>query len=435
MGIFKKDAITWEPVEGNIVHWQKHDRGLFSRGKSIVVKQYQKAILIMDGRIYRQIKPGRWELERDFLISKDREIVFADTREYQVGFFIKSVLTQDRIEVDISGSISLSISDLNRFYTEVPVLREAYSTAFFNSRKEYEDIRLRYSNMNNPVARNAFNSALSNMYKDAKFKMDGWIRDKVTSKLRPKIASHSGIEMSRDLEEVSSNMLEVIRPIMLRYGITINEVNIIDVKLPKHVIEAAQSKTLAHLQVEGDLERLLLDEKRILLEGHRLDALKARGVDVSTIAALREAKTATSDLDKDIVSQIRQSDSVGEQNKVDALTETLSSKKSQESQSGSSTVMDPIAQIAMMKMMQNTQETQKREEQQDREERTSPNPMEMAHKVLKNNGIDGAVLRSMKLEGKHYNFEFLKDSTLCIITINTDGELLGFEMRNLEAMS
>ncbi|MFP3951021.1 MAG: SPFH domain-containing protein [Candidatus Bathyarchaeia archaeon] len=94
--------------------------------KLVIVKEYESGVFLRDGKIYAVLPPGRWFLGRMPIVGQ-MEFIWVDKGRQKINFGLRT-LASDGVELGANGVVYLSVSDAERFITNLVTARDLFTS-------------------------------------------------------------------------------------------------------------------------------------------------------------------------------------------------------------------------------------------------------------------------------------------------------------------
>lgn len=234
---------------------QKVDLG---RRSNIVVKDYERALLVNDGEIESVFSPGKYSANKLRDIGRNPDAVYVYLKPFKLKIGIGGVMSEDNVEVGCYGTMRVAVDDINMFYTEVLGDEDAFTE---------EDLK-------------------------------EFIDSNVQAFLRTELAKHEAKELYRQNDIFVPKLRASLEDFFNGIGMEFKDVNIQGINLPDDIKDALQSKKSQEIELEKERKRQDVEKREqeqtdeTLVKKYR--ELKEAGIDVSEF---RESEIAEKDTD------------------------------------------------------------------------------------------------------------------------------------------
>src|SRR5260370_16232330 len=221
-----KDGLLWRVPDPQVPMASS-----LSRIQSILVSQYERAIVLKDGMLTEQpvLPPGLHEVSRTVNVRGQIEIIWTTTGEFQLRWGIPDVMTSDRISVGASGFFSAAIIDPEVFLRNVGSNHQVF-------KKE-------------------------NMAAFAKPEVDSLLRDLVARK--------TVMEFQLARQEFINAAREALQPIFDRWGLEFRGLTVENQRIPEKFSEMAAQRAIVSMEKEAQIVAATEDVNLAQLEAQK----------------------------------------------------------------------------------------------------------------------------------------------------------------------
>ncbi len=222
----EKDGLLWRVPDPQVPMASS-----LSRIQSILVSEYERAIVLKDGMLTEQtvLPPGLYDVSRTVNVRGQIEIIWTTTSEFQLRWGIPDVLTSDRISVGASGFFSAAIID--------------------------PEVFLRNVGSNNQVFK--------------KENMAAFAKPEVDSLLRDLVARKTVMEFQLARQEFINAARETLQPIFDRWGLEFRGLTVENQRIPEKFRDMAAQRTIVSMEKEAQIVAATEDVNLAQLEAQK----------------------------------------------------------------------------------------------------------------------------------------------------------------------
>ncbi|MGH2494427.1 MAG: SPFH domain-containing protein [Ktedonobacteraceae bacterium] len=221
-----KDGLLWRLPDPQVPMASS-----LSRIQSILVSEYERAIVLKDGMLTEQVvlPPGLYDISRTVNVRGQIEIIWTTTSEFQLRWGIPDVITGDRVSVGASGFFSAAIIDPETFLRNVGSSQQVFK----------------------------------------KENMATFAKPEVDSLLRELIAHKTVMEFQLARQEFIGAAREALQPIFERWGLEFRGLTIENQRIPEKFREAAERRTIVSMEKEAQIVAATEDVNLAQLEAQK----------------------------------------------------------------------------------------------------------------------------------------------------------------------
>ena len=124
----KRPGLVWRIPESEDVPSSERVTiaSIFAHNQPIVVREYERAIVLDNGKYYAEVVPGIFDMTK-VPIKGIIEIIWVSLNQSQHRWGVGGVMTSDGVTVGAYGTVFLQVADANKFVMSLVAGREVYT--------------------------------------------------------------------------------------------------------------------------------------------------------------------------------------------------------------------------------------------------------------------------------------------------------------------
>jgi regulator of protease activity HflC (stomatin/prohibitin superfamily) len=202
----KRPGLVWKIPEPESVPASERvtTASIFSKHQPIVVREYERAIVLQNGAVYAEMPAGIFDLTK-IPIKGALEIIWVSLTQSQHRWGVGGVMSSDGITVGAFGSLYLQISDPTKFVMNLVTGQQMYT----------ED------------------------------KIEAWVKNLISGVMRRELAIRDVRTLMMERDAFVESCKQKIDPLLSDWGLGFKHIELVEVNVPPEYRDIVQKVTLA----------------------------------------------------------------------------------------------------------------------------------------------------------------------------------------------